>query len=62
MTMQMLMADERKVACEEGIQIGENRIVARMFRKGKFVEDIAQDTDTPMVDVCDMLKAEGLLK
>ncbi len=62
MTMQMYMADERKAAREEGIQIGVNRIIARMFRKGKSVEDIAQDTDTPVEDVRNMLKSEGLLR
>ncbi len=65
MTMQMLMADERKAAFEDGvqkgIQKGVNRIITRMFRKGKSVEDIAQDTDTPVEDVRNMLKAEGLL-
>ena len=62
MTMQMLMADERRAGRNEGIQIGENRIVARMFCKGKSVEDIAEDTDTPIEDVREMLQAEGLLK
>ena len=55
-----------KEGLQQGLQQGRNEgsriIVARMFRKGKSVEDIAEDTDTPIEDVRDMLKAEGLLK
>ncbi len=61
MTMQMYLADERRAAREDGIREGVNQIIARMFRKGKSAEDIARDTDTPIEDVQDILKAEGLL-
>lgn len=65
MTMQMLMADERWAGRKEGLQEGtqntEKRIVMRMFRRGKSVEDIAQDTDIPVEAVRDILKTEGLL-
>ena len=57
MTMQMLMADERRAAREDT----EKRIVVRMCRRGKTVEDIAQDTDILMEAVRGILKAEGLL-
>ena len=66
MTMQMLMADERwagrEEGLQEGIQIGVNKVIMKMFRKGKSVEDIAEDTDMLIDDVRDMLRAEGLLK
>ena len=65
MTMQMLMADERRAGRREGLQEGtqntEKRIVTRMFHRGKSVEDIAQDTELPLEEVRDILKNEGLL-
>ncbi len=57
MTMQMLMADERKAAREDT----EKRIVIRMYHRGKSMEDIAQDTNIPIEAVRKMLKAGGLL-
>lgn len=57
MTMQMLMADERRAAREDT----EKRIVVRMYRRGKTLEDIAQDTDIRLEEVRDILKSEGLL-
>lgn len=30
--------------------------------QGESLEEVAENTDTPIEDVCDMLKAEGLLK
>ncbi len=57
MTMQMLMAAERRAGREDT----EKRIAVRMYRRGKSLEDIAQDTDIPIEAVRDILKAEGLL-
>ena len=62
MTMQMLMADERWAGRNEGRCEAIRSIVAKMFRRGKSLEDIVEDTDTPIEDVREMLKAEGLLK
>ena len=62
MTMQMLMADERRAGRNEGRSEAIRSIVAKMFRRGKSLEDIAEDTDMPVEDVRDMLKADGLLK
>jgi len=50
---------------EKGLQKGRDEgiriIIARMYRRGRTVEDIARDTDTPIDDVRNMLKAEELL-
>ena len=57
MTMQMLMADERRAGREDT----EKRIIVRMYHRGKTVEDIAQDTDIPVEAVRNILKTERLL-
>lgn len=57
MTIQMYIADEKRAARKDA----ERRIIVRMYRRGKPLEDIAQDTDMPVDAVRDILKAEGLV-
>lgn len=55
------MGQRQAEACAWRIITSEKRIVVRMYRRGKSMEDIAQDTDISIEAVREMLKAEGPL-